>query len=276
MRTIKYWWRVLIWHPLDIADRTLVLVGGVSGYLQKGNDPITIGLTWQIPLGAIVLFLIWRLMQAPVKIINDIRRERRGEFTLTLEGINQRIQKIENTVNKLQEKIEPQSTFDIEDIKQKVFWNFKTFDNSMIGGITRSVAFVFDVTNASPLWINTTGNVKGDLIILAWRLMGVHWQVVCNGIEAGKKGEVRIIFPVSENFARTLAFKPKEGFFSAEFSEMLVEFETNKDNQQRHTLGYIPIGNRSDIPIKDHPAFQKIRKIVQWEGQLGNDDLIMR
>lgn len=145
----------------------------------------------------------------------------------------------------------------------------------MIGGITRAVVFVFEVTNASSVWINTTGNVKGDLIVLAWRLLGVHWQVDCDGIEPGKKGDVRIIFPVSESFAKTLAFKPIDGSFSAEFSEMLIEFET-KDNQQRHTLGYIPIGKRFDIPIKDHIAFQKIRKIVEWEEQLGEDGRITR
>jgi len=275
METIKFWWKVLIWRPVDIADRILILVGAISGFLQKGDSPVTVDLAWQIPVGAIVVLLIWRLIQAPVKIIDNIRRERKGEYPLTLEGIGQQIEKIEGTLEKLQEKIEPQCMLDSQDIKEKVFWDYKAFDYSMIGGITRAVIFVFEVTNASPVWINTTGNTKGDLIVLAWRLIGVHWQVVCNEIEPGKKGELRIIFPVSESFAKTLAFKPIDGSFSAEFSEMLVEFEA-RDNHERRTLGYIPIGGRYDIPIKDHPAFQKIRKIVEWEEGLGDDDRITR
>lgn len=275
METIKFWWKAVVWHPLDIADRILVLVGAIFGFLQKGDSPVTLDLAWQIPVGAIVVLLIWRLMQVPVKIIDNIRRERKGEQPLTLEGIGQQIEKIEGALEKLQERIEPQCTFDSQDIKGKILLDYKTFDYSMIGGITRAIVFVFEVTNASPVWINTTGNIKGDLIVLAWRLMGVHWQVVCNEIEPGKKGELRIIFPVSESFAKTLAFKPIDGSFSAEFSEMLVEFEA-RDNQQKCTLGYIPIGGRYDIRIQDHPAFQKIRKIVGWEEQLGQDDRITR
>jgi len=275
METIGFWWKVLVWHPLDIADRMLVLVGAISGFLQKGDDPMTVDLAWQIPVGAIVVLLIWRLMQAPVKIIDNIRREQKGEYPLTLEGIGQRIKEIEDTLKKHQEKIEPQYTFDSQDIKGKISLDYKAFDCSGIGGITRAVIFTFEVTNASPVWINTTGSTKGDLIVLAWRLMGVHWQVVCSEIEPGKKGQLNIIFPVSENFARTLAFKPKDGSFSAEFSEMLVEFEV-RDNHQRQTIGYIPIGKRYDISIKDHPSFQKIRKIVEWEEQLGHDERITR
>jgi len=275
METIKFWWKVLVWHPLDIADRILILVGAIAGFLRTGDSPMLADLAWQVPVGAIVVLLIWRLMQIPVKVINDIRRERKGEYPLTLEGISQQIKKIEGTLEKLQEKIEPQCAFDSQDIKDKIFLDYKVFDYSGIGGITRAVIFTFEVTNASPVWINTTGNTKGDLIVLAWRLMGVYWQVVCNEIEPGKKGQLIIIFPVSENFARTLAFKPIDGSFSAEFSEMLVEFEA-RDNHQRQTLGYIPIGKRYDIPIKDHPTFQKIRKLVEWERQLGDDKRITR
>lgn len=104
MKTVKYWWKALIWHPLDIADRILVLVGAIAGFLQKGDDPVTLDLVWQIPLGAIVILLVWRLMQVPVKIMDDIRRERKGEYPLTLEGIGQQINKIESTLKKLKKK----------------------------------------------------------------------------------------------------------------------------------------------------------------------------
>lgn len=113
MDTIKYWGKIIIWHPLDIADKILVLVGGVTGYLQKGNDPMTYHLSWQIPLGAILLLLIWRLLQVPVKIKDDIRRERAGLPPLTLEGVSQRIVDIENSVRSIKEKVEPAITNNI-------------------------------------------------------------------------------------------------------------------------------------------------------------------
>jgi len=275
MEIIKYWWKAVVWYPLDIADRILVLVGAVAGFLQKGDNPVTVNLAWQIPVGAIALFLIWRLMQAPVKIRDDLRRASRGEYPLTLEGISQQIKKVEDTLEKLQGKIDPQYTFDFEEIKERIFLDYKTTDYSLIGGITRAIVFVFEVMNASPVCVNFTGKTKGDLIVEAWKLMGVSWQIASSEIEPAKKGQLRIVFPVSETFVRTLAFKPQVGYFSAEFSEMLVEFEAI-DNQQKQTLGYIPIGKRYDIPIKDHPAFQKIRKIVEWEEQLGKDDRITR
>ncbi len=234
-----------------------------------------IDLAWQIPAGAVAVFLIWRFMQLPLRIIDSIRRERKGEYPLTLEGISQQIQKIEDTLGKLQERIEPQSTFDSEGVKDKIFLDYKTFDDSNIGGITRTVVFIFEVTNASPVWINTTGNVKGDLFTAGCRLFGVHWQVICNELEPGKKGNLKIRFPVSERFAKTLAFLPKNESFSAEFSDMLVEFEA-RDNHQKCTLGYIPIGERYDIPIIDHMAFQKLRNIVKWEEGLGEDGRITK
>lgn len=229
-------------------------------------------LAWQIPAGAIIVFVIWRLMQAPMKIINDIRRERKGEYPLTLKGVNQHVNKIQDTLTELQKELKPEQALTIQDIKQKIFWSFNAFDDSMIGGITRSVCFVFEVTNASSIWIGATGNVKGDLIVLAWRLLGVRWVVECNGIEPDSKGKVRIILPVPETFARTLAFKPQDGSFSADFSEMSIEFEM-KDGQHRYTLGYMPIGSvhTIDIPIKDHRPYQKLRKVVEWEDGLGED-----
>ncbi|MBI2852389.1 MAG: hypothetical protein HYX84_04735 [Chloroflexi bacterium] len=275
METVKYWWKLLVWRPIDIADRILILVGAISAFLRQGNNPAFVDLAWQVPLGSILVLLIWRIMQAPVQIIESIRRERNGEYPLTLKGVAERITKLESNLEKLSNKVEPQRTFDIQDIKQKIFWEFKAFDDSVVGGITRAIVFVFGVTNASPVWINTTGNVKGDLVVLAWRLLGVHWRIDCSGIEPGKKGTVRIIFPVSESFAKTLAFKPIDGSFYADFSEMLIELET-KDNHQRYILGYLPIAQKCEIPIQDHVAYQKIRKIVEWEYQLGEDGRIAR
>ncbi len=275
METFKYWWKTLIWHPLDVADRILVLVGAIAGFLNKGDSPMTANLVWQIPLAAIIVLLVWRIMQLPVKIIHDIQAERMGTAPLTLEKVGQRIKQIEATLESLQERIIPQHTFNVEGIKSKIFWDFKICDYSAIGGITRAIVFIFAVTNASDVWIEPTGKTKGDLIVEAWRLIGVHWQVICNEIEPNKKGELRIVFPVSENFARTLAFKPKNGNFSAEFSEMFIEFRA-RDSHQSQTLDFIPIGKRYDVPIDDHPSFQKIRKVVEWEEQLGQDERIMR
>ena len=63
METIKYWWKTIIWHPLDVADRIIVLVGAIASFLQKGDDPVTVALAWQIPVGTIIVFL----MSAPIK-----------------------------------------------------------------------------------------------------------------------------------------------------------------------------------------------------------------
>lgn len=157
-----------------------------------------------------------------------------------------------------------------------MFWDFKTLDASMIGGITRTVVFVFKVTNASPLWLGTTGNVKGDIIVLAHRLLGAPWKVTCDGIAPESEGEIRIVFPVSETFAKTLAYKPKDGYFYANFSEMHIEFET-KDKQHKYTLGYMPIPvGQIDVTIKDHTTFQKLRKVVEWEDSLGEDKRITK
>lgn len=273
MRTFAYWWKTIIWHPLDIADRILVLVGAVSGYLYKGDNPMTYDLAWQIPLGMIVVLLIWRLMQIPVKIMEDMRRANRGEYSLTLEEVGQRIDKIENTVEGLQEKVDPK--LNLEDIKKKIFWKFVGLDDSNIGGIARSINFVFEIVNASSVWINTTGNTRGFLTILSWKLLGANWQVLCDGIAADSKGTVLIICSVSENFAKTLAFKPQTGYFPADFSGMFIEIET-KDSQREYTLGYIPIDVKCDIPIKDHTAFQTIRNIVKWEDTLGMDERISK
>ncbi len=42
-------------------------------------------LAWQIPTGAVAVFIIWRLMQLPLRIKADIRQEREGESPHILE-----------------------------------------------------------------------------------------------------------------------------------------------------------------------------------------------
>lgn len=87
MQTAQYYWKHLIWHPMDVADRILLLVGAVLAYFGRSDSEMSIDLAWQIPLGAIGLFLVWRLLNLPIRVINDIRQEKEGKRPPTLEGL---------------------------------------------------------------------------------------------------------------------------------------------------------------------------------------------
>ena len=277
METIKYWWKHIIWviwHPLDIADKMAFFVGAIATYLKQGEGTLIQELAWQIPLGAIIVFIIWRLMQLPMRILNDIRREREGKMPLTLEGLEQRISEAENSIGLLRARIDPQPSFDAKDITKKTFITYSGFSPDF-GNIVRSVVFTFDVKNASSVWIQPTGCVQGDLIFEASRLTGINWKVQWQKeIEPDGTTRLGVIFPLNERLAESLAFKPIDGSFSAEFSEMKVEFEARDENYQRQSLGYIPLGDRYDIRIRAEIALPKIRKVVNWRDSLDDDERI--
>lgn len=87
MQTAQYYWKHLIWHPVDVADRILLLVGAVFSYFERSGSGMSVDLAWQIPLGTIGFFLAWRLLNLPIRVINDIRQAREGTSPPTLDSL---------------------------------------------------------------------------------------------------------------------------------------------------------------------------------------------
>ena len=89
-----------------------------------------------------------------------------------------------------------------------------------------------------------------------------------------RNGQLEVFIPLSEGIAESLAFKPKDGYFVVDFSEMRVELTARDQHHQQQVLGYLPIGERETISIPDHIAFQGIRSFVNWRKKLGDDPRI--
>ena len=81
----------LVAHALDTSDRVLVVVGGTAAYLHRNMEgAASIGeLVWQVPLGAIVAFIIWRLLSAPFLALDAAKRLKDIRTPITREELRQ-------------------------------------------------------------------------------------------------------------------------------------------------------------------------------------------
>ena len=121
--------------------------------------------------------------------------------------------------------------------------------------------------------------MTGDLIFEAHRLINVSWTVSIHPapeIAPDQKAKLNVIYPVSDRFAESLAYKPHDRSFHVDFSEMKFEIAARDRESKELVIGYVDLGGKQNIQISDHVAFQRIRAFVNWRESLGDDDRIYR
>lgn len=297
--TVPYWRehiKASIWHPLDTADRILLLVGAIAGYLRAGESAIMLDLAWQIPLGIFLVFLIWRLMGIPPKMIRQIREERGGRTPVTLEGLSEQVSQfpamrdevrqltnatqsikagvgnIVSDVDAIKEKINPAPLTSVPwDVLlniitefQHVFWE--------PGGIARVMRIVFRIRNQSQFRIKPTSHVTGWLSIEGHLLVGMPWDMMIQPpmeIQPGDHATMYVRVAMSDRLAETLAFKAKIGDVSLDMSDMYFEVAAG-NGASTQILGLKQVSSKmASVPITDQEEFKHIRAFVEWRESLG-------
>lgn len=275
-------WVILVlfaWNLIAQIDTALALPNIVSEIWDFLITPAGNLILFVLGFGWLAL-LIWQppfLRRIP--IVGKKVENGQQDFEELLADTASQVSTLATEVVTLKETVTPLPVVqDIEDVKRKVIIEYIAFSSKM-GHIARSITFSFEITNASAICIQPTGHVRGALIFEAHTLAGVQWAVSLNPpheIAPNEKARLDVLFPVDERLAESLAFKPRDGFFSAGFSEMEVEFEARDKNNKSQALGYVALGKQQDIKIRDEISLQNIRAFVKWRESLGEDDRITR
>ena len=156
-------WRLLIsrravkgWLPVILS------IWGFLGHLDTAfGAPNMLNTIWGFvasPVGYLTLFVLgmaWLYVISAKPSWFIIQRQEKP----TIEQLQSKLSKIEEGLMLIKEKVEPERTFNAEDILKKVRIGYSGFSPDF-GNITRSVVFVFDVHNASSVWIQPKGRVQ--------------------------------------------------------------------------------------------------------------------
>lgn len=205
----------------------------------------------------------------------DSTSKRVSEYEDRLREQGDRLARVEEKVDYVRQETQPTPpAFDAENEKPKIIVSYARMVWN-VGGVDRTMTLAFDVHNASSVSVQPTGNTHGHLIFEAEVLMATSWQVLwhpAHELEPNGKGRLDVVVSISERLAESLAFKPKDGTFHVDLSDMRVEFSGRNRHGLELSLGYLSLGEKQVVACEDHIALQSIRSFVKWRAGLTDDE----